>query len=83
MNAEELRAEPGADAGMALAARLRQVLGIDRGARIGGGQNVVHAVAGRAVGRSDVAALQEILHQTLRIYSQVWVCKRRVLHNWT
>ncbi len=66
VDAEELRAEPGADAGMALAAGLRQVLGIDRGARIAGGQNVVDAVAGSAIGRGEVAALQgqamEALH---------------------
>ena len=47
-----------ASAGMTLAARLRQIRGIDGGTRIGWRQNVVNAVAARAIRYSLAAAFR-------------------------
>jgi len=58
MDAEELGAQARANTGMTLTASLRQVVGVDRGARIAGGQDVMHTVARRAIGGGEVATLQ-------------------------
>lgn len=65
--------EPGADAGVALAAGLRQVRLVDGGQRVAGWQDVMDAVTGGAVGdrggaeleREPVEALHVALHDLL------------------
>ena len=58
MNAKELGAETRADTRMTFAAGFGQALRIDCRERIACRQNVVHAVAGRAIGGGKIATLQ-------------------------